>query len=223
MGCALERRPAMRLVLAGSMFCVIPAMRQAFGARWLKGRTVAFISSASYPEGYGWVNRAMRWPLEHALGVQVRLVRAGHARPSWVAQQLSEADVIYVCGGNTFYLMDELRRSGAACLIETLVRAGKPYAGESAGAVIAGAHIGHIGAMDRASAAPGLADLSGLGFIDRRVVPHVGSATLGASATRVMQRARGGPAPLPLRNDQAAIVEGGALRVRSYPNPLGWV
>ena len=50
---------------------------------------------------------------------------------------ISQCDIIYVSGGNTFYLLNELRKSHAAQAIKNAVKAGKIYVGESAGAIAA--------------------------------------------------------------------------------------
>src|SRR5262249_29591607 len=47
------------------------------------------------------------------------------------------AEAVFVGGGNTFRLLDRLQRSGAAATIAARARAGMPYAGSSAGSVIA--------------------------------------------------------------------------------------
>ena len=52
------------------------------------------------------------------------------------------------------------------------VRAGLPYIGLSAGAVIAGASIEPVSTMDDPASAPGLTDYRGLGFVDTSIIPH---------------------------------------------------
>jgi len=60
-----------------------------------------------------------------------------------LAGHLAGFDVLYVQGGNTFYLLDRMRRSGADGIIRKLVAAhGTVYCGVSAGSIIAGPDIG---------------------------------------------------------------------------------
>ena len=54
---------------------------------------------------------------------------------------LAKADIIWISGGNTFYLLHWVRESGCEELIKELVKAGKPYVGVSAGSIIAGVSI----------------------------------------------------------------------------------
>jgi dipeptidase E len=52
------------------------------------------------------------------------------------------AEAIVVGGGNTFHLLDALQRRGLLDAIRARVRAGAPYVGWSAGAVLAGPTVG---------------------------------------------------------------------------------
>lgn len=79
-------------------------------------------------------------------------------------------DVIYVCGGNTFFLMQKLRETGLDEKIIELVRKGRLYVGASAGSVIAGPDISIAGPFDENDV--DLKNMSGLGFIDKVVSPH---------------------------------------------------
>lgn len=84
--------------------------------------------------------------------------------------ELSNYDVIYVCGGNTFYLMYYLKNTGFDKKIIELVNAGKVYVGVSAGSVIAGPDISIAGPFDENEV--GLKDTKGLGFINKAICPH---------------------------------------------------
>ena len=56
--------------------------------------------------------------------------------------------MIFVGGGNTFFLLQELKRSGADKIIAQEVAKGKFYIGESAGAIAACPDIGYSAVMD---------------------------------------------------------------------------
>lgn len=61
---------------------------------------------------------------------------------------LSESDYIFISGGNTFYLLQELRRTGADQLISDWINRGKPYIGSSAGSIVLAPDIDYIQLMD---------------------------------------------------------------------------
>ena len=85
--------------------------------------------------------------------------------------ELGTCDVIWLGGGNTFYLRWILRESGADTIITEMVKAGKPYGGGSAGAVVAGPTLKHFEAADDPGDSPEVI-LEGLGLTDLVVVPH---------------------------------------------------
>lgn len=89
-------------------------------------------------------------------------------------EHLKQTDVIWVAGGNSFVLRAEMRRSGFDSVINRLLEEGKVYAGESAGAIVAGLTLQGSEIGDD----PQLADpiiWEGLGLTDRIIAPHAGS------------------------------------------------
>lgn len=130
-----------------------------------------------------------------------------------VTRSIAEADYIYVGGGNTFFLLQELRRTGADRAIIEQVRAGMPYIGESAGSVITAPDIGYIKLMDRTDKAPDLTDYAGLGLADFRVVPHHHATAMGHAAQRILDRYGADLSLKPLTNRQALLVKDGKTRL----------
>ncbi len=78
-------------------------------------------------------------------------------------------------GGNTFYLLDAIRRTGADKVINRAVAAGKPYIGSSAGTVVAGSTIEQVKGIDDLQKAPGLKSYDGLKLVDLAFWVHWGS------------------------------------------------
>lgn len=89
------------------------------------------------------------------------------------------------------------------------MREGKTYIGESAGAVVAGPNIEYIKRMDSEDPAPYLDnDYAGLGLVDFSIVPHIDSPALGESAAEIMRHSNGDDHMVPIRDDQAVLVNG---------------
>lgn len=102
-------------------------------------------------------------------------VAAGHI--SWLDidnlpsdTSLNNFHVVYVCGGNTFYLMHKLNESGFGRKIKEMVNGGKIYVGASAGSVVAGPDVSIAGPGDKNDI--GLKDMAGLGLTDVVTSPH---------------------------------------------------
>lgn len=92
-------------------------------------------------------------------------------------KELELANCVYVASGETFRLLHALKSTGADQLLVDAVRAGKLYAGSSAGAMIAGPSIETATVMDNLSIAPDLKDYTGLHLTEFVVVPHAQGTT----------------------------------------------
>lgn len=89
-----------------------------------------------------------------------------------IEAKLDEYDVIYMCGGNTIYLLQQMLETGAYDLIIKKVRSGKPYIGTSAGSIIAGPKIPVY--LEDAEGIK-LDNYTGFQFTNTIIVPHWGS------------------------------------------------
>ncbi len=83
---------------------------------------------------------------------------------------VADYDVIYVCGGNTFYLLERVRKSGFDKIIKEFVKTNKLYFGVSAGSILACPNIDVAIPFDENDA--NLTDLTGLNLTDVIVSPH---------------------------------------------------
>lgn len=99
------------------------------------GKTVTLIPTASLVEEVNSYLVAAREALVEA-GLVIDELEVSTATQDEIVGKLERGDYIYVSGGNTFFLLQELKRTGADLLIAEHVRAGKCYIGESAGSAI---------------------------------------------------------------------------------------
>lgn len=91
--------------------------------------------------------------------------------------KLEHADVVYVCGGNTFSILQKMRQTGVDKYLLDSVNRGSLYVGVSAGSIIAGKSIEIAGwgsEGDKNDVA--LTELSGLELTDVAVFPHYKSS-----------------------------------------------
>lgn len=85
--------------------------------------------------------------------------------------RLEIVDVIFVCGGNTFYLLDQVRKSGFGEWLKRNLDK-KVYVGVSAGSIIMGPKIDVAAIDDGDKNIPEIKDLSGLKIVDFELSPH---------------------------------------------------
>jgi dipeptidase E len=101
----------------------------------LEGKTVTFIPAASLVEKVTFYVSSAKKALEK-LGLVVEELNISTAPIGEIKNIIKKNDFIYITGGNTFFLLQELKRTGADEIIVNEVNSGKVYIGESAGAMI---------------------------------------------------------------------------------------
>ena len=152
----------------------------------LAGKTVTYIPTAGIAEETEGMIEDETNTLE-SLGLTVEALDVSTASYESIVSTLTKNDIIFVGGGNTFYLLQELRRSGADKILIQEVNKGKLYIGESAGAIIACPDIGYCVGMDSPEKAPELSDYSGLGLVDFYIVPHIGNEEMGQASEKAVE------------------------------------
>lgn len=108
------------------------------------------------------------------LGYEVEDVDISRGQRRSLIAQIAKCDAIFVAGGNTFYLLQQIRASGIEDDLKAEIRAGKMYIGASAGAAIVGPTIDPIRTLDDAAAAPNLASTNAMSLVNFVVLPHYG-------------------------------------------------
>lgn len=199
----------LRMVLASRLEAALRAFEELRVDRTAGGARLVYIPTADLGDWLhvkAWRPMAVR-QLKRA-GFRVRVLDVAKAGIAEIRAVVHAADVVAVGGGNTFYLLRELRRSGAAQVLVDEIQQGKPYIGISAGAVVAGPDIGYIRRMDDPSRGLGLIGTRGLGLVDFRVVPHLGSWYLGRAAAAIFRKSSERMPLKTLTDRQAVIVRG---------------
>jgi dipeptidase E len=172
------------------------------------GKKVVFIPTASIHEKVTFFVGADLKALGK-LGLAVDELEVSTAPHADIASKLSEADYIFVEGGNTFFLLQELRRTGADKLIVEHINNGKLYIGASAGSVIASGDIEYLKYMDDPDAAPELnGDFSALSIVDFSIVPHCTNFPFKKPAEKIIAEYSGKLDLRPISNNQAIVVDG---------------
>ena len=83
---------------------------------------------------------------------------------------INEYDIIYMLGGNTFYLLDMIRKYNFDKTIKDFIDSGKVYIGSSAGSSILGKTIEIALPFDKNKV--NMTDYTGLNMVDGLIYPH---------------------------------------------------
>jgi dipeptidase E len=133
--------------------------------------TAAFIPTAADPYEDKWFIDKDRNKLKergfHLKDVDIK----GKSKGELIAE-LEGMDIVFVAGGNTFYLLEKAKESGLYEIVKESVEKGVIYVGSSAGTILAGPTIEPAKDLDDPSQAPGLKSFKGLDIVDFVVLPH---------------------------------------------------
>ena len=149
-----------------------------------------------------------------SLGLIVKELEITQCSKNEIEKVLTSCDCIYVSGGNTFFLLQELRKTGVdRCIIEQ-VEQGKLYIGESAGAMILAPNIEYAKDMDdHLALTPGFTDFGGLGIVSFYPVVHFDSFPFEKAAREVVNKNNHLPLKI-ITNQQAIVVVGNNIVIK---------
>ncbi|WP_027701152.1 peptidase E [Metaclostridioides mangenotii] len=180
----------------------------------LEGKRVTFIPTASVVEKVDFFVKSGKEALEK-LGVIVDVLELTTATPQEIKSKLTNNDFIYVTGGNTFFLLQELKRTGADKIIINEVNSGKLYIGESAGAIITSHNIEYIKSMDSIKEAPNLENFDALGLVDCYIVPHYTNQPFKKIAHKIVDSYSSTLNLSPISNNEAMLVNCSEIEIKS--------
>lgn len=120
---------------------------------------------------------------------------------------LREFDIYYVCGGNTFYILDRMRKTKIDKFLINSIARGKFYLGVSAGSIIPGPDIEVAGLGD--SNDVNLEDLTGLKLVPYIVTPHYNQKE--EKIVEEFKEKRKEELVIELTDDQAIFIEDGKM------------
>ena len=179
-------------------------------------QNILFIPTAANVEEYrGYVDEGIAALKE--MGCVVAILDVATTPHNESVQAIKNSDCLCVSGGNTFFLLQELKRNGLLDLIKQKVQDGIPYIGESAGAIIACPDIAYNQIMDDKTVATELTDYSGMDLVDYYVLPHNGEFPFVETTAQTIKVYGEKINLVPLNNSQAVIVENEVSSTRAEP------
>ncbi len=204
----------MKRIFLSSSFKDVASLLPNFVKQDLKGRKVTFIPTASIPESMKFYVGAGKKALQE-LGLIVDELELTQATSQEIFNKLSENDYIYVTGGNTFFLLQELKKTRADKIIVEQIQKGKLYIGESAGSMILSPDIEYASGMDSVKKAPELENFSALDVINFYPLPHHTNFPFKKTVEKIIAKYETTLNLYPISNSQVILVDGKNIKVES--------
>ncbi|MEA4912967.1 MAG: Type 1 glutamine amidotransferase-like domain-containing protein [Christensenella sp.] len=171
----------------------------------LPTKEIVFIPTAANVEDYkGYVDEAIT--AFQSLGFRLKMLDISILERDEILDVLKNCNCLYISGGNTFYLLQELKRKELIGVIKKRILNGMLYIGESAGAIIASADIEYNQIMDDKAIAKELKDYSALSVFNRYVLPHNGEFPFIETTAETILKYSNSLKLLPINNHEAIIV-----------------
>ena len=173
---------------------------------------VAFIPTAAEVEKVKFYVKK-GWKALEDLGMQITELNISTTEAPKIKEIIKNTDCIYISGGNTFYLLQELRKTGVDELIKQHILAGKLYIGESAGAVITAPNIEYVCLMDDPNEGKELTNFEALNVVDFSTVPHLWCFPFEKATKEVISRYEESLTLKAISNTQALRVDGEGVKI----------
>lgn len=204
----------MRKLFLSSSFKDVASSLIDFVKEDIKGKTVTFIPTASINEKMKFYVGSARKAFER-MGVIIDELELTKATSEDIFSKLKQNDYIYVSGGNTFFLLQELKRSGADKIIIDEINSGKLYIGESAGTMVLSPNIEYVKDMDNCKIASNLDSFTALNIIDFYPVPHYTNFPFVKAVEKILTKYESELNLYPINNSQIILVENDDIQVVS--------
>lgn len=121
---------------------------------------------------------------------------------------IDNADIIFVGGGNTFYLLDRAKESGFIEAVRDAVAQGKIYIGSSAGSALASPDIKYVELFDEPTP-QSLQDTTALSLVKFRILPHFDNPRYAELHAKVLADYDSEDSPLKPAKDTEFILSNG--------------
>jgi dipeptidase E len=125
-----------------------------------------------------------------------------------LAESLDEVDLIYIAGGYTYYLLEQIRNTGFDTVLAKFMERGGLYVGASAGALIAGPDIEPCSSLDDPKYGPSLTSTKGIGLIDIVPMPHYDMSERSSAIEAIIAKYKDAYKVVPITDDEAIVSDG---------------
>ena len=166
---------------------------------------IFFIPTAGNVEPYtGYIDEGIE--MLKSLGYEVEILDITKFDETYLKDKFLKTECICISGGNTFYLLQEIKRKNLVEVLFKRIKEGLFYIGESAGAIIMSENIEYSQMMDDKSIASELDDYTGVNVFDHYVLPHIGEYPFEESTQKILENYQDKISLVAINNSEAILV-----------------
>ena len=166
---------------------------------------IVFIPTAGNVEPYtGYIDEGIE--MLKSLGYEVEILDITKFDETYLKDKFLKTECICISGGNTFYLLQEIKRKNLVEVLFKRIKEGLFYIGESAGAIIMSENIEYSQMMDDKSIASELDNYMGVNVFDHYVVPHLGEYPFEETAKKKLDTYQDKISLVAINNSEAILV-----------------
>ncbi|MHC5230144.1 Type 1 glutamine amidotransferase-like domain-containing protein [Enterococcus sp. LJL99] len=173
---------------------------------------ILFISTAGNVEEYRqYIDEGIHF--FKSSGYKLNFLDIANESKEKCATEIKNAQLIYISGGNTFYLLQEIKKKELISVLREKISSGCPYIGESAGGIILSKTIEYVKEMDDAKVAPELKELNALDVIDFYPLPHYMEEPFSDIVQKIAKEYTNRINLVPINNNQAIVVVNDSIKI----------
>lgn len=175
-------------------------------------KKILFIPTAGNVEPYtGYIDEGIE--MLKSLGYELEIIDISKFDEEYLKDRFSKTECICISGGNTFYLLQELKKKNLVDVLFKRIKEGLLYIGESAGAIIMSKSIEYNQIMDDKSIASELDNYGGLNVFDYYVLPHIGEYPFEETTQKTLEIYQDEIPLVPINNNEAILVDNNGYTV----------
>ena len=168
---------------------------------------MVFIPTAGNPDKDAWWIDKDRDVLTR-MGFRYSELDIANTPTEQLAESLDNIDLVYVAGGYTYYLLEQIRNTWFDAVLTKFMQRGGLYAGASAGALIAGPDIEQCSSLDDPEYGPSLTSTKGLGLVNIVPMPHYDMSERNSAIDAIIAKYKDMHTVVPITDDEAIVSDG---------------
>ena len=182
------------------------------GLKNIEGKKVEIIPTASLIEGTeNHIEETIK--IYEKMGLRVSILELTEYVEDVLKQRIKNTDFLHVSGGNTFFLLQEIKRKKLMDLIVDRINEGMLYIGESAGTLITCPDVFYADDVDNKSLAPELEDTKGMNIITFYPLPHYKDEPFTETVEKTLIKYDCKLKLFPFSNNEAITVDGEEMEI----------